>query len=83
MHSEAACLWAAARYPLTARVKGQLLGSVFARLEAKGLAGRCQFTCLPAADDAVQIVAEAANGPITPDGDLVLRRRGITVLPDM
>ncbi|KAL4443499.1 hypothetical protein ABPG75_011236 [Micractinium tetrahymenae] len=29
------------------------------------------------------IVAEAANGPITPDGDQVLRRRGITVLPDI
>lgn len=36
-----------------------------------------------APDAALQIVAEAANGPITPDGDQVLRRRGITVLPDM
>mmetsp|Transcript_21565 Transcript_21565/g.59934 ORF Transcript_21565/g.59934 Transcript_21565/m.59934 type:complete len:452 (+) Transcript_21565:314-1669(+) len=30
-----------------------------------------------------QFVAEAANGPITPDGDLILRERGIPVLPDI
>ncbi|PSC72533.1 glutamate dehydrogenase [Micractinium conductrix] len=30
-----------------------------------------------------QVVAEAANGPITPEGDAVLRRRGIPVLPDI
>lgn len=29
------------------------------------------------------MVAEAANGPTTPDGDAVLRQRGITVLPDI
>mmetsp|Transcript_46445 Transcript_46445/g.116150 ORF Transcript_46445/g.116150 Transcript_46445/m.116150 type:complete len:450 (+) Transcript_46445:100-1449(+) len=28
-------------------------------------------------------VAEAANGPITPEGDLILRDRGIPVLPDI
>jgi hypothetical protein len=28
-------------------------------------------------------VAEAANGPITPEGDLILRERGIPVLPDI
>ena len=30
-----------------------------------------------------QIVAEAANGPTTPEGDAILRERGITVLPDI
>jgi glutamate dehydrogenase (NAD(P)+) len=30
-----------------------------------------------------RIVAEAANGPTTPEGDEVLRQRGITVLPDI
>ena len=28
-------------------------------------------------------VVEAANGPTTPEGDAVLRKRGITVLPDI
>ncbi len=28
-------------------------------------------------------VIEAANGPTTPEGDQVLRKRGITVLPDI
>ncbi|HYF96076.1 MAG TPA: Glu/Leu/Phe/Val dehydrogenase [Symbiobacteriaceae bacterium] len=30
-----------------------------------------------------RIVAEAANGPTTPDGDRVLERRGIFVIPDI
>ncbi len=30
-----------------------------------------------------RIVAEAANGPTTPEGDEVLRHRGITVIPDI
>jgi len=30
-----------------------------------------------------QFVAEAANGPTTPEGDAILRDRGITVLPDI
>jgi glutamate dehydrogenase (NAD(P)+) len=30
-----------------------------------------------------RMVAEAANGPTTPDGDAVLAERGITVLPDI
>ena len=28
-------------------------------------------------------VVEAANGPTTPEGDAILRKRGITVLPDI
>jgi glutamate dehydrogenase (NAD(P)+) len=31
----------------------------------------------------VQLVAEAANGPTDPEGDAVLRRRNIAVLPDI
>lgn len=30
-----------------------------------------------------KFVVEAANGPTTPEGDAVLRQRGITVLPDI
>ncbi len=30
-----------------------------------------------------RIIAEAANGPTTPEGDEVLQQRGITVLPDI
>jgi len=30
-----------------------------------------------------RIVAEAANGPTTPDADLVLHNRGIMVIPDV
>jgi glutamate dehydrogenase (NAD(P)+) len=30
-----------------------------------------------------RLIAEAANGPTTPDADLILERRGITVVPDV
>ena len=30
-----------------------------------------------------RIVAEAANGPTTPDADLVLHNRGVMVIPDV
>lgn len=32
---------------------------------------------------AARVVAEAANGPVTSEGDAILRRRGIFVLPDV
>lgn len=31
----------------------------------------------------LQIVVEAANGPTTPEGDAILRQRGIVALPDI
>lgn len=31
----------------------------------------------------LQIVAEAANGPTTPEADAILRERGIVALPDI
>ncbi|MDQ3701767.1 MAG: Glu/Leu/Phe/Val dehydrogenase, partial [Chloroflexota bacterium] len=30
-----------------------------------------------------KLIAEGANGPTTPDADLILDRRGITVVPDI
>lgn len=30
-----------------------------------------------------EIVAEGANGPTTPEADVVLRERGVTVIPDI
>ncbi|MFG0325736.1 MAG: Glu/Leu/Phe/Val dehydrogenase [Phycisphaerales bacterium JB037] len=30
-----------------------------------------------------RVIAEGANGPVTPDGDTVLERRGIEVIPDI
>ena len=30
-----------------------------------------------------EIVAEAANGPVTPDGDAILEAKGIFVIPDI
>ncbi len=41
------------------------------------------LTLLPPFPMLHQIVAEAANGPTTPEGDAILRERGITVLPDI
>lgn len=36
-----------------------------------------------AGDVRAKYVVEAANGPTTPEGDRVLRERGVTVLPDI
>jgi glutamate dehydrogenase (NAD(P)+) len=30
-----------------------------------------------------RVIAEAANGPTTPEADVVLRERGVTVIPDI
>jgi glutamate dehydrogenase (NAD(P)+) len=42
-----------------------------------------QITGRNAADVKAGILAEAANGPTTPDADLVLEKRGIFVVPDI
>ena len=42
-----------------------------------------QITIDNAARVRARVVAEAANGPTTPEADLVLRERGITVIPDL
>ena len=42
-----------------------------------------QITGEIAAAVKAKIVAEAANGPTTPDGDLALSRRGVFVIPDI
>ena len=36
----------------------------------------------PLISSQVKIICEAANGPTTPDSDLLIRQRGITLLPD-
>jgi glutamate dehydrogenase (NAD(P)+) len=30
-----------------------------------------------------RVVAEAANGPTTPEADVIMRERGVTVIPDV
>lgn len=42
-----------------------------------------QITAANADRIRASIVAEAANGPVTADGDAILRERGILVLPDL
>ena len=41
------------------------------------------ITVLNAARVKAKIVAEGANGPITADGDAILKERGVLVIPDM
>jgi glutamate dehydrogenase len=42
-----------------------------------------QITARTARSIQAKLVAEAANGPTTPEGDAILRERGITVIPDI
>lgn len=42
-----------------------------------------QITAAVAPNIKAKIVAEAANGPTTPEGDAILRERGIFVIPDI
>jgi glutamate dehydrogenase (NAD(P)+) len=42
-----------------------------------------QITGANAATVRARILAEAANGPVTPDADPILRRNGVVVLPDI
>jgi glutamate dehydrogenase (NAD(P)+) len=42
-----------------------------------------QITASNAPDIHAQVVVEGANGPTTPDADLILQERGITVIPDI
>ena len=42
-----------------------------------------QVTAANAGSIRVRILAEAANGPTTPDADPILERNGVTVLPDI
>jgi glutamate dehydrogenase (NAD(P)+) len=42
-----------------------------------------QITLQNAEKVKARIVAEAANGPTTPDADLVLHNRGVMVIPDV
>ena len=42
-----------------------------------------QITAANAGSVRARILAEAANGPVTPDADAILARNGVTVLPDI
>jgi glutamate dehydrogenase (NAD(P)+) len=42
-----------------------------------------QITASNAPDIHAQVVVEGANGPTTPNADLILQERGITVIPDI
>jgi glutamate dehydrogenase (NAD(P)+) len=42
-----------------------------------------QITAANAASVKARILAEAANGPVAPDADPILRRNGVVVLPDI
>jgi glutamate dehydrogenase (NAD(P)+) len=42
-----------------------------------------QITAANAATVRARILAEAANGPVTPDADLILRANGVYVIPDI
>ena len=42
-----------------------------------------QITSKNAADVKARLVVEGANGPVTPEADLILAERGVTVVPDI
>ena len=42
-----------------------------------------QITAANAGTVRARIIAEAANGPVTPDADPILRDRGVFVVPDI
>jgi len=42
-----------------------------------------QITCDTAGSVKARIVAEGANGPTTPDGDAILFKKGVLVVPDI
>ncbi len=42
-----------------------------------------QITAENAARIKASLILEAANGPVTPDGDAILEQRGVTVVPDV
>ena len=42
-----------------------------------------QITSAVARDVKARIIAEAANGPTTPDGDDILHRKGVFIIPDI
>ena len=56
----------------------QMEADVFVPAAIENVIGEDQARRLP-----VRIVLEAANHPTTPEGDLVLRERGVHVLPDL
>lgn len=79
----------------TATTKGNVAGySKAIVLEPENFFGLNCDICIPAAlgnqiteananDIKAQVIAEGANGPTTPDGEAILLRRGIDVIPDI
>ena len=68
-------------------------GATFREADLEGLEDECDIL-IPAAVESVidadnaprikaKLVIEAANGPVTAEGDEILKKRGIVVIPDM
>jgi glutamate dehydrogenase (NAD(P)+) len=60
---------------------GEILGVECDILVPAGL--ESQITSLNAADVKARLVVEGANGPTTPEADLILLERGVTLVPDI